>query len=56
MRMTKLITGTRILLIVVIAICVLMSACKKDVCTVYVDNGTETKKISVETGKQFRIC
>ncbi len=56
MRMTKQITGTRIVLIAIIAICVSMAACKKDVCTVYVDNETETKKISVETGKQFRIC
>lgn len=56
MRMTKLIIGTRIVLISVIVICVSMSACKKDICTVYVDNETEMKKISVETGNQFRIC
>ena len=56
MRMTNLMTGSRIVLVTVIAFCVLISACKKDICTVYVDNETDTTEISVETGKPFRIC
>jgi len=54
--MTKLMPGPSIVLITVFAICVSMSACKKDICTVNIDNETRKMNISVETGKRFRIC
>ncbi|MFW5770828.1 MAG: protease inhibitor I42 family protein [Spirochaetota bacterium] len=56
MKISNIVPGAGIVLIVVIVICVSMSACKKDICTIYVNSETDIQTVSVKTGKPVRIC
>lgn len=33
-----------------------ITSCKKDICTIHVNNETDTQQVSVETGKRIKIC